>query len=161
MAAGTGCLESTERFPVYYLINSQGFNTDGVPSKHLRGFIADVAGSTRLYEQLGDAKSAVHDRPVPGARPRGSSGMAGVSSRPSAMKRCRIPPTSDPGGERRGRDPVAHEQSRSRAHPCESPFASASIAARRIEADDGDVFGDSVNVRRRMVALAKSGQVIF
>ena len=30
-----------------------------------------------------------------------------------------------------------------------------------IEAEDGDVFGDSVNVAARMVALAKSGQVIL
>jgi class 3 adenylate cyclase len=118
---------------------------------------ADVSGSTRLYETLGDraAKTAIDgllDR------------MAGVAGRYSGVLVKTI------GDEILCRFPTA-ERGISAAIAMQEAMAEDQSAPVRLQMrmglhfgpvllDAGDVFGDAVNVAARMSAIARAGQII-
>jgi adenylate cyclase len=121
---------------------------------------ADVAGSTRLYEQLGDAKAlSTIDQCLALVR-EASSGHGGRVVKTIGDEAMVVFPTSDQAVNAAGEiqlrmHDLVHE------HAARIAFRIGVHCGAAIEAEDGDVFGDSVNVAARMVALAKSGQVIL
>ena len=132
----------------------------GAAEQTLAVLFADIAGSTRLYEQLGDAKalstidqclalvrdaSAGHDGRI--VKTIGDEAMVVFPSADQAVKAA---------GEIQLRMNSFADESSVRV-----AFRIGVHCGAAIEAQDGDVFGDSVNVAARMVALAKSGQVIL
>lgn len=118
---------------------------------------ADVAGSTRLYEKLGDraareAITLVLDR------------MTAVAQRYSGVLVKTI------GDEILVRFPVA-ERAVSAAISMQEELAADSSSAVKLQMrmglqwgpvilESGDVFGDAVNVAARMSAIARAGQII-
>jgi class 3 adenylate cyclase len=119
---------------------------------------ADVAGSTRLYERLGNAQALVavgRCLEIVRAVCQGHGGRIVKTIGDEAMV---VFPSVDEATEA-----AAEIQAKIGAL---APVGGSRLAIRigfhygpAIEAD-GDVFGDSVNVAARMVALAKGGQVI-
>lgn len=118
---------------------------------------ADVSGSTRLYETLGDraAKQAIN-----GLLER----MAGVAARYSGVLVKTI------GDEILVRFPTA-ERGVSAAIAMQEALAEDHSAPVRLQMrmglqfgpvllESGDVFGDAVNVAARMSAIARAGQII-
>ena len=119
---------------------------------------ADVAGSTRLYEKLGNAQALMtiaRCLDVVRSVCEGHGGRVIKTIGDEAM-------TAFPGV-----DDTAEAAAEIQAKLCELPPVDGARVAMRIGfhfgpaiENDGDVFGDSVNVAARMVALAKGGQVI-
>jgi len=130
------------------------------PEQTLAVLFADVAGSTRLYEQLGDAKAlSTIDQCLALVR-EASSGHGGRVVKTIGDEAMVVFPTSDQAVNAAGEiqlrmNDLVHE------HTVRIAFRIGVHCGAAIEAEDGDVFGDSVNVAARMVALAKSGQVIL
>ncbi len=132
----------------------------GAAEQTLAVLFADIAGSTRLYEQLGDAKAlSTIDQCLALVRD-ASAGHGGRIVKTIGDEAMVVFPSADQAVKA-----AAEIQLRMNGFADES---SVRIAFRigvhcgaAIEAQDGDVFGDSVNVAARMVALAKSGQVIL
>jgi adenylate cyclase len=132
----------------------------GAPEQTLAVLFADVAGSTRLYEQLGDAKAlSTIDQCLALVR-EASSGHGGRVVKTIGDEAMVVFPSSDQAVNAAGEiqlrmNNLVHE------HNVRIAFRIGVHCGAAIEAEDGDVFGDSVNVAARMVALAKSGQVIL
>ena len=129
------------------------------PEQTLAVMFADIAGSTRLYEQLGDAKAlATIDRCLALVKD-ASLGHGGRVVKTIGDEAMVVFPTADAAlitaGEIQLRmNDLAHQGNLRVA------FRIGVHCGVAIESQ-GDVFGDSVNVAARMVALAKSGQVIL
>jgi len=132
----------------------------GAAEQTLAVLFADIAGSTRLYEQLGDAKAlSTIDQCLALVR-EASSGHGGRVVKTIGDEAMVVFPTSDQAVNAAGEiqlrmNDLVHE------HTVRIAFRIGVHCGAAIEAEDGDVFGDSVNVAARMVALAKSGQVIL
>lgn len=118
---------------------------------------ADVAGSTRLYEKLGDriAREAINTL---------LTRMVGVAERYSGVLVKTI------GDEILCRFPTA-ERAVSAAMSMQEDLSSDTTSAVRLQMrmglhwgpvilEGGDVFGDAVNVAARMSAIARAGQII-
>ncbi|HEY5862711.1 MAG TPA: adenylate/guanylate cyclase domain-containing protein [Casimicrobiaceae bacterium] len=119
---------------------------------------ADVSGSTRLYETLGNAQALVAVARCLDLVTGVSEGHGGRLIKTIGDEAMTVFPSADDCTEA-----AAEIQGKLAELP---PAGGARLAMRvgyhyglAIEAD-GDVFGDSVNVAARMVALAKGGQVI-
>ncbi len=130
-----------------------------VPNHHLAVLFADVSGSTRLYEQLGDVEAL------------------------AAISRClALADASACSYGGRLIKTIGDEALLVFAQAAHAAEAAAEIQRRMVEVAvgdnlrlafrmgfhygaaievSGDVFGDSVNVAARMVGLAKRGQVIL
>jgi adenylate cyclase len=121
---------------------------------------ADVAGSTRLYEKLGDALAlSTIDQCLALVRD-ASSGHGGRLVKTIGDEAMVVFATANQAINAAGEiqlrmNSLVNERSLRIA------FRIGVHCGAAIEAEDGDVFGDSVNVAARMVALAKSGQVIL
>jgi class 3 adenylate cyclase len=131
----------------------------GDPERTLAVMFADVAGSTRLYEQLGDAQAlATIDKCLALVRT-SSTGHGGRVVKTIGDEAMVVFPSAEQAivaaAEIQLRmNELVHERNVRIAFRVGVHFGAA------IESQ-GDVFGDSVNVAARMVALAKSGQVIL
>jgi class 3 adenylate cyclase len=119
---------------------------------------ADVAGSTRLYERLGNAQALVAVGRCLDIVRTACEGHGGRIVKTIGDEAMAVFPAVDEATEA-----AAELQAKIAELP---PVGDTRLAMRvgfhfgpAIEAD-GDVFGDSVNVAARMVALAKGGQVI-
>jgi class 3 adenylate cyclase len=128
-------------------------------TSNLAVLFADVAGSTRLYETVGDAEAlATIGRCLALIRV-ACEGYGGRVVKTIGDEVMAVFPSADQATEA-----AAEMQARIRALP---PAGTVRLAIRvgfhcgpALEVD-GDVFGDSVNVAARMVALAKGEQVIL
>ncbi len=120
---------------------------------------ADVAGSTHLYEQLGDAQALrTISRCLDLARDT-AAGYGGRLVKTIGDEAMLVFPTADQAA-----GAAAEIQSKiaklARSDDMHLALRIGFHAGNAIERD-GDVFGDSVNVAARMVALAKGGQIIL
>lgn len=120
---------------------------------------ADVAGSTRLYEQLGDVDALAAISRCLALAEKIAIGHGGRLVKTIGDEALLVFPGADQAAG------AAGEIQRQMAES--SPAGNARVAFRigfhfgtALEVS-GDVFGDSVNVAARMVALAKRGQVIL
>src|SRR3989440_10576218 len=128
------------------------------PDTELAVLFADVSGSTRLYEKLGNAHALVavgRCLDLVRAVCEGRGGRVVKTIGDEAMTVFRSV------------DDTAEAAAEIQAKLDELPPVGGTRLAMRIGfqfgaaiESDGDVFGDSVNVAARMVALAKAGQVI-
>lgn len=120
---------------------------------------ADIAGSTRLYEKLGDAQAlATISRCIDIARDT-ATGFSGRLVKTIGDEAMLVFPTADQAATA-----ATEIQGKMAEMP---PVDNIRLAFRigfhlgqAIERD-GDMFGDSVNTAARMVALAKGGQIIL
>jgi class 3 adenylate cyclase len=119
---------------------------------------ADVCGSTRLYESLGDTEALATIGRCVALISNVCIGHGGRVVKTIGDEAMAVFPSADKAAHA-----AAEMQARISAQP---PVAGSRLAIRvgfhlgpTIEAE-GDVFGDSVNVAARMVALAKREQVI-
>jgi len=131
----------------------------GVDERNLAVLFADVAGSTRLYEQLGDAKALAAIGECLALVRDACQGHGGRLIKTIGDEAMVVFPTADQAviaaaEIQRRMAGLVRERSLRLALRIGVHCGSA------IEAE-GDVFGDSVNVAARMVGLAKSGQVIL
>jgi len=119
---------------------------------------ADVCGSTRLYETLGDTEALATIGACLALIGTACAGHGGRVVKTIGDEAMAVFPSADHAAQA-----AAEMQARISEHP---PVGGSRLAIRvgfhlgpAIEAD-GDVFGDSVNVAARMVALAKREQII-
>jgi len=128
------------------------------PERHLAVLFADVSGSTRLYDTLGD--SAAH-RIVVQLLER--LGAIAASEGGRVVKQIGDEVLVVFGDPASAVDAACAMQ-RSFARSVRSPDAPAGIRVGLqhgpVLERAGDVFGDTVNVAARMVALAKAGQIL-
>ncbi len=120
---------------------------------------ADVAGSTHLYEQLGDVQAlAMMSRCIELARDV-AAGLGGRLVKTIGDEAMLVFPTADQAAAA-----AAEIQSKMSTLACADDlrlaFRIGFHFGSAIERD-GDVFGDSVNIAARMAALAKGGQIIL
>ena len=129
-----------------------------VDGRSVAVLFADVAGSTRLYEQLGDEKALAEIGAclaLVAATARGHGGRLVKTIGDEAM--IAFPDAAEAVAA------AAEFQQRMAEHTRERNLRLAfrvGIHCGPALETDGDMFGDSVNVAARMVGLAKSGQVI-
>ncbi len=120
---------------------------------------ADVAGSTRLYEQWGDAKALAAIGECLALVQNTAAGHAGRLVKTIGDEAMVVFPTAD-----QAVTAAAEIQQRMaelvRERNLRIALRIGIHCGTAIEAE-GDVFGDCVNVAARMVGLAKSGQVIL
>ncbi len=131
----------------------------GPSEKNLAVMFADVAGSTRLYEQAGDVEALATIGRCLALAENVARGYGGRLIKTIGDEAMIVFATADLATES-----AAEIQGKMSGLP---PHGNVRVSFRvgihsgtAIEVD-GDVFGDSVNVAARMVALAKSGQVIL
>ncbi len=120
---------------------------------------ADVAGSTRLYEELGDAKAlAAISRCLELAR-EAATEFGGRLVKTIGDEAMLVFPTADQAAAA-----AAEIQGRmcdlAEVDKLHLAFRMGFHFGDAIESD-GDLYGDSVNTAARMVALAKGGQIIL
>ena len=120
---------------------------------------ADVSGSTKLYEVLGDAMALATIGRCVALMSTVCVGHGGRVVKTIGDEVMAVFPTADKAAQA-----AAEMQARIREHP---PVGGSRLGIRvgfhvgqAIEAE-GDVFGDSVNVAARMAALAKREQIIL
>jgi adenylate cyclase len=120
---------------------------------------ADVAGSTRLYEQLGDTRALAMVGRCLALAHESAAGHGGRLIKTIGDEAMIVFPTADQAAaaaaEIQGRMSELPNVDNVRAN-----FRIGFHFGSAIE-KDGDVFGDSVNTAARMVALAKGGQIIL
>lgn len=128
-------------------------------ASNLAVLFADVSGSTRLYETVGDSDALAAIGHCLGLVRVACEGYGGRVVKTIGDEIMAVFPTADQATEA-----AADMQARIGELP---PVASAPLAIRvgfhfgpALEVE-GDVFGDSVNVAARMVSLAKGAQVIL
>jgi adenylate cyclase len=130
----------------------------GIPGDYAILF-ADVSGSTRLYETVGDAAAlAAIGRCLSLVRA-ACEGHDGRVVKTIGDEVMAVFPAADHAAEA-----AAEMQARVSAQPAVGPIRLAIRVGFHFGpaiAVEGDVFGDSVNVAARMAALAKSEQVIL
>jgi len=132
----------------------------GAAEQTLAVLFADVAGSTRLYEQLGDALAlSTIDQCLALVRD-ASKGHGGRLVKTIGDEAMVVFPTPNQAISAAGEIQL-RMNSLVNERNLRIAFRIGVHCGAAIEAQDGDVFGDSVNVAARMVALAKSGQVIL
>ncbi|MBA3505791.1 MAG: adenylate/guanylate cyclase domain-containing protein [Betaproteobacteria bacterium] len=120
---------------------------------------ADVAGSTRLYEQLGDVQALATIGRCLALVQDASRGHGGRPIKTIGDEAMVVFPTADQAAAAAAE--IQHRMSElARTDNLRVTLRVGFHFGAAIEAD-GDVFGDSVNVAARMVALAKSGQIIL
>lgn len=120
---------------------------------------ADIAGSTRLYEQLGDVQALATIGRCLALVQDASRGHGGRTIKTIGDEAMVVFPTADQAAAAAAE--IQHKMSElARVGNLRVAFRVGFHFGAAIEAD-GDVFGDSVNVAARMVALAKSGQIIL
>ena len=129
-----------------------------VPSS-LAVLFADVSGSTRLYESLGDAEALATIGRCVALMSTVCVGHGGRVVKTIGDEVMAVFPSADSAAKA-----AVEMQARVSEHP---PVGGSRLAIRvgfhlgpAIETD-GDVFGDSVNVAARMAALAKREQIIL
>jgi class 3 adenylate cyclase len=132
---------------------------DETSQRNLAVVFADVAGSTRLYEQAGDAEALATIGRCLTLAENVARGYGGRLIKTIGDEAMLVFAAADQATEAAG-----EIQARMAGAP---PHGTVRVAFRvgihcgpAIERD-GDVFGDSVNVAARMVGLAKGGQVIL
>ena len=120
---------------------------------------ADVSGSTRLYESLGDTEALATIGRCVALMSTVCVGHGGRVVKTIGDEVMAVFPSADTAAQA-----AAEMQARISEHP---PVGGSRLAIRvgfhlgpAIETD-GDVFGDSVNVAARMAALAKREQIIL
>ena len=127
-------------------------------SSDLAVLFADVSGSTRLYETLGDVRALATIERCLALVKAACDGNAGRVIKTIGDEAMAVFPTADNAAQA-----AAEMQARVTAEPA--------IAAERLTIrvgfhfgpalrTDGDVFGDSVNVAARLVGVAHGAQVI-
>ncbi len=120
---------------------------------------ADVAGSTRLYEQLGDVQALATIGRCLALVQDASRGHGGRPIKTIGDEAMVVFPTADQAAAAAAE--IQHKMFElAQVDKLRVAFRVGFHFGAAIEAD-GDVFGDSVNVAARMVALAKSGQIIL
>ncbi len=127
--------------------------------QRLAVLFADIAGSTRLYEQLGDAQALAAISRCLALAESAASGHGGRLIKTIGDEALLVFGNADQAAEAAGEI----QRRMAELSSAESPRLGFRIgfhfgAALEVS---GDVFGDSVNVAARMVALAKRGQVIL
>lgn len=127
--------------------------------RRLAVLFADVAGSTRLYEQLGDVQALATIGRCLALVQDAAGEHGGRAIKTIGDEAMVVFPTADQAAAAAAE--IQHKMSElARVGNLRVAFRVGFHYGPAIEAD-GDVFGDSVNVAARMVALAKSGQVIL
>ena len=128
-------------------------------SSDLTVLFADVCGSTRLYEALGDAEALVTIGRCVSVISDACAGHGGRVVKTIGDEAMAVFASADKAAQA-----AAEMQAKIAEQP---PVGGTRLAIRvgfhlgpAIEAADGDVFGDSVNVAARMVGLAKREQII-
>jgi class 3 adenylate cyclase len=128
-------------------------------ASNLAVLFADISGSTRLYETVGDAKALAMIGRCLGLVKLACEGYGGRVVKTIGDEVMAVFPTADQATEA-----AAEMQARVSELP---PVGRSRLAIKvgfhvgpAIEVD-GDVFGDSVNVAARMAGLAKGEQVIL
>ena len=120
---------------------------------------ADVAGSTRLYEQVGDSRAlALVTRCLELARD-AAAGYSGRLVKTIGDEAMLVFPTAD-GAAAAAAEIHGKMTELAIAENLRLAFRIGFHVGPAIERD-GDVFGDSVNTAARLVALAKGGQIIL
>lgn len=130
-----------------------------VDERNLAVLFADVAGSTRLYEQLGDEKALAAVGECLTLVQQTAAGHAGRLIKTIGDEAMVVFPTAD-----QAVTAAAEIQRRMSELVRERNLRIAlriGIHCGSAIETQGDVFGDCVNVAARMVGLAKSGQVIL
>ncbi|MCC6195151.1 MAG: adenylate/guanylate cyclase domain-containing protein [Burkholderiales bacterium] len=129
------------------------------PVSSIAVLFADIAGSTRLYEQLGDAPALAEISRCLALAESVAAGHGGRLVKTIGDEAMLAFASADQAAA------AAAEIQMRMTSPgeCGVPvaFRMGFHFGTAIEAEDGDVFGDGVNVAARMVALAKRGQVIL
>ena len=125
--------------------------------RHQRAVLfADISGSTPLYEKLGDeAALAVIDRCLELLRQRCVELGGAVIKSIGDELMCLFP-----DAEAALRSAAAMQESLSRQPDAPAVGVRIGLHFGPLIENDGDVFGDSVNVAARIVALAKAGQIV-
>ncbi len=129
------------------------------PDPSLAVLFADVAGSTRLYEQLGDAAALAAIGRCLSLAEGAAAGHGGRLIKTIGDEAMLVFPGADAAADAAAEIQVKLVGLQQSGQPRVS-FRIGFHFGTAIETQ-GDVFGDSVNVAARMVALAKGGQVIL
>ena len=120
---------------------------------------ADIAGSTRLYEKLGDGRARMVVSGAVGVMSdvtRRHSGQVVKTIGDEVMSVFR---SADHAADRRGRD--AGRGRRQRRQPGHTPLAiRVGFHQGQVLIDQADVFGDAVNVAAYVSKQAKPGQIL-
>ncbi|MBK6602674.1 MAG: adenylate/guanylate cyclase domain-containing protein [Betaproteobacteria bacterium] len=129
------------------------------PDRQLAVLFADIAGSTRLYEQIGDTAALAAISRCLELAEKTASGYGGRLVKTIGDEALLVFAQADHAAEAAGEIQRRMEETAA-ADDLRLGFRigihfGAAIAV------SGDVFGDSVNVAARMVGLAKRGQVIL
>lgn len=131
--------------------------TSAAPSE-LAVLFADVSGSTRLYESLGDERALATIERCLGLVTEACNGYAGRVIKTIGDEAMSVFPTADDAAQA-----AAEMQSRIAAEPAvESQRLTIRVGFHfgPAIATGGDVFGDSVNIAARLVGVAHGAQVI-
>jgi adenylate cyclase len=120
---------------------------------------ADVAGSTRLYEQLGDVEALAAIGRCLSLAENVARSYGGRLVKTIGDEAMIVFGAADQATEAAGE--IQGKMADLPTHGTARIFFRVGIHCGAAREVDGDVFGDSVNVAARMVALAKSGQVIL
>ncbi len=120
---------------------------------------ADVSGSTRLYEQVGDARALATIGGCLALVREASAGHGGRLVKTIGDEAMVVFPTADQAVTAAGEIQLRMSEY-ARERQLKLSLRVGLHAGEAIESQN-DVFGDCVNVAARMVALAKGGQVIL
>jgi class 3 adenylate cyclase len=123
---------------------------------------ADIAGSTRLYELLGDAQARALIADCLGILSEQTARYGGKVIKTIGDELMSTFPCADPAVEAAMamQDAVVHELPRRNSATPADMAVRIGLHHGPAILDDGDVFGDAVNVAARMAAAAKGRQII-
>ena len=129
------------------------------PDPSLAVLFADVSGSTRLYEQLGDARALETIGRCLAFAQEAAANHGGRLIKTIGDEAMLVFPAADPAAAAAAEIQLRMSEM-ARNDNLRIAFRIGFHFGTAIEAD-GDIYGDSVNVAARMVGLAKAGQVIL